>query len=58
MVAIVVVAVKLLQYCREFHLRLKRDTSAFAADVKAIQPDGSLADHDVSFIYSGEVVGV
>jgi hypothetical protein len=45
-------------YCREFHLRLRRDTSAFASDFKAVQPDGSLVDHDISFIYSGHVEGV
>lgn len=42
---------------RDFHLRLKRDTTTFSADAQLQDSDGRLVDLDVSHIYEGQVVG-
>ncbi|KAK3597919.1 hypothetical protein CHS0354_042260 [Potamilus streckersoni] len=43
---------------RNFKLRLRRDTSAFTPQYMMKEDDGTLKAVDLSFLYTGEVVGI
>lgn len=43
---------------KNFHIRLKRDTSTFSENLVVEGPSGDIEDVDISNYYSGTIVGM